>query len=386
MDRVEPAPRERFVDPDRVEKIRTRLRTSDIDGLLGLSPANSYYLSGAYFGFYQRPLAGVVTAETAGLVCSTIREATVRRTSWCDWGVLYGDTDDPFDALLEGIRRADVDTLGVDMSDSKWGTVSTLEREADVTLLDRSELFASLRARKTDWELDKIRRAGDLADAGIEAFVERAETGMTEVELASEMETAYLDAYRERHPEFDLGNASDGSQYSFTNVLAGGNAFSAGKLSTSREIGDGDCVMSIAIPALQGYHCENERALVVGDPSDAVISAMETHVDLRRAVIDYIGPDRAVAEVDSYAYDLFGERGYELEHRTGHGLGISFHEEPSLNRRKSGHLDPGMVVTVEPGVYLPEEDAVIRHSDTVVVTDDGAERLTSTDDGVLMAG
>jgi len=384
MDHIEPTPQRRFIDEDRIEKIRDAIADAAVDGLLGITPSNSYYLSGAYFGFYQRPVGGLVTSDTSGITCSNIREETVRRTSWCDRGILYGDVEGPFDALIDLIESADVDTLGVDMYDTKWGWINKLERETDVTLVDRSDLFTHLRARKTDWEIDKIRRAGKLADAGMEAFVDEAAVGTAEVELVQAMEAGYFDAYLENHPEFDLGNATDGSQYSFTNVLTGDNAFSAGKLSTSRTVADGECIMSIAIPALQGYHCENERALIVGEPDDAVVSAMETHVELRREIIDFLGPDKTAAEVDQFAYDRFKSKGIELKHRTGHGLGITFHEAPGLNRRKSIDLDPGMVVTVEPGVYMPDKGAVIRHSDSVVITDTGAERLTNTDDGVLI--
>jgi len=384
MDHIEPTPESRFIDDARIKKVRSAIRTADIDGLLGITPSNSYYLSGAYFGFYQRPVCGLITEHMSGIVCSNIREETVRRTSWCDRGILYNDVEAPFDVLIDLIGAADIDTLGVDMYDTKWGWISKLERKTDVTLVDRTDLFTQLRSQKTEWEIDKIRRTGDLADAGMEAFVDEAETGMAEIELVQTMEKAYFDEYLDNHSGFDLGNAIDGSQYSFTNVLTGDNAFSAGKLATSRTIADGECVMSIAIPALQGYHCENERALIIGEPSDAVVSAMETHVDLRREIIEYLGPDKTAAEVDEFAYDRFKSHGIELKHRTGHGLGIAFHEAPGLNRSKSIELKPGMVVTVEPGVYMPNERAVIRHSDSIVITETGAERLTNTDDGVLI--
>lgn len=387
MREIIPDPEPRFVDEDRLPRIRARLASMDVDGLLAFSPANSYYLAGGYAGMYSRPVVALVSAETSLLVGPEIERTKITRTAWTDRALVYEDTDDPFDVLSAALEDADVGALGYDAAEARPGWVSRLEASTDATLEDATDAFLELRAVKTDWEIEMIRRARRLATAGIEAFLEGVRSGVSELEVVADVQRAYYETYLEEYPEYEIGTANELGQYGFASVLSGERGLEPHSLSSSRPIEDGESVVGIALPSLQGYVCEEERTVLVGDVPSRIEEAMETLVEVRAEAMDAVAAGVGTHEVDELAAGALRDAGYggEIVHRTGHGEGITIHEGPALNARKPATLEPGMVISVEPGLYFEDEGIALRHSDTLVVTEGGAERLTPSPDGVLRA-
>lgn len=381
-----PDPDDRFVDPDRLDRIRDAIAGTDLDGLIAFSPANSYYLSGTYAGMYSRPVAGLVTETTSAFVGPYLERRKAERTAWVDRGVVYEDADDPFAVLADVVADADVDRLGYDAASAQPGWVEALDGRIDADLADATDLLLDLRKVKTDWEIDLMRRASDLATAGMEAYLDAVRSGVPEIEVVDAVQDAYYDTYLDEHPEYDIGTANELGQYGFASVLAGDHALEPHSISSAREIETGESVVGIALPSIQGYVCEEERTVLVGDVPDHIEEAMETLVDVREQAMEKMGPGVPTAEVDRVTGDRLREAGYgeNIVHRTGHGEGITIHEGPAMNAAApEGELRPGMVMSVEPGLYFEEEGIALRHSDTFVVTKSGAERLTDTPDGVL---
>ena len=379
MQDIAPEPAAAFVDDDRLDRIREHISETDYDGFIAFSPANSYYLSGCYAGMYSRPVVGLVTTEASVFVGPRLEQRKAERTAWTDRALLYEDSDDPFAVLAAAVPEG-VDSLGYDAGRAQPDWVRNLDSRIDAELVDASDQFLSLRIVKTDWELDKIRRAQDLATAGCEAMFRAVESGVTELEVVSEVQQAYYETYLEQHAEFDIGTANELGQYGFASVLSGPHGLEPHSLSSSRTIESGDSVVGIALPSIQGYVCEEERTFLVGDVDTEIVDAMEALVDIRERTIDRIGPGESVAEIDSWTHDQIATAGFDeyVQHRTGHGEGITIHEEPALNAQSAGELEPGMVISIEPGLYFHEKGNALRHSDTLIVTSDGAERITET--------
>lgn len=379
-----PDPETRFVDDDRLDRIRGHLSETDLDGLVAFSPANSYYLSGCYAGMYSRPVIGVVTESESAFVGPRLEQRKADRTAWTDEVLVYEDSDDPFDVLAAAVPES-ATTLGYDAAQAQPGWVDALATRIDAELVDASEEFLSLRIVKTDWELDKIRRAQDLATAGVEAMFGTVRSGTPEIESVAAVQNAYYDTYLDEHSEFDIGTANELGQYGFASVLSGPHALEPHSLSSSRRIAEGDSVVGIALPSIQGYICEEERTFLVGDVDEEVEAGMEALATIREETIDRVGPGESVAEIDAWTFGRIEDAGFGeyVQHRTGHGEGITIHEEPALNAQKDGELEPGMVISIEPGLYFHEKGNALRHSDTLIITDDGAERITNTDAGVL---
>lgn len=380
-----PDPKPRFVDPDRLDRIRESIAGSELDGYIAFSPENSYYLSGTYAGMYSRPVAGLVTAEESVFFGPYLERRKAERTAWTDRGLVYEDADDPFAELAAVVDDTSATRLGYDAAEAPPGWVDALAAETDASLVDATDELLALRAVKTDWELDLMRKASDLATAGTEAYLDAVGEGVPELEVVRAVQDAYYDAYLEHHPEYDIGTANELGQYGFASVLAGDHALEPHSISSSREIASGDSVVGIALPSIQGYICEEERTVLVGDVSERVESAMETLVEVRERAMEMMGPGVPTAEVDHKTADALREAGYgdNIIHRTGHGEGITIHEGPAMNAASpEGELEPGMVMSVEPGLYFEDEGAALRHSDTFVITESGAERLTDTPAGV----
>jgi Xaa-Pro aminopeptidase len=143
------------------------------------------------------------------------------------------------------------------------------------------------------------------------------------------------------------------------------------------EFAAGDLLVTETGAPVWGYNAELERGLVIGEPSDTVKWMFEHVVNAQQAAFDAIRPGATCADVDAAVMRYFEQREllpYWRQH-TGHGIGLRNHEAPFLDVGDHTRLEPGMVFTIEPGVY-DEEVGGLRHSDTVVVTDDGIEILT----------
>ncbi|MFB6298757.1 MAG: M24 family metallopeptidase [Halobacteriales archaeon] len=386
MRELAPSPADRFVDPDRFDRIRTALTESNLDGLVGLSPANSYYLTGVYAGMYSRPVVGVVTDRTSAFGGPRLEARKAERTGWVDRAVVYEDADDPFD-VLASIIPDNVDRIGYDQAYARPGWIDELDARLDVAFVDATDTFLDCRMIKTEWELEMMRRTADLAGAGIEAYTDAVAAGRPELDVVDAIQDAFYETYLDQHPEYDIGTANELGQYGFASVLSGGHALEPHSISSAKPIEDGETVVGIALPSLQGYVCEEERTVLVGDVDADIVEAMETLVRVRRETMDLLEAGRGTDEIDDWTATELRDAGYgeHIIHRTGHGEGITIHEGPALNARESGQLEPGMVISVEPGLYFPDRDVALRHSDTFIITDTGAERLTHTDDGVRRA-
>lgn len=385
MRELNPTPESQFVDDDRLSKIRETIGQTEVDGLIALSPANSYYLTGCYAGMYSRPVIGLVTQETSVFVGPALEARKANRTAWTDQAMLYEDADEPFDILANAVRDLDITSLGVDRAVAQTGWLDQLDSLTTISFADMTDAFQSLRMIKTDWELEMTRRAADLAGAGIDAYLEAIAIDTPELSVVNAIQDAYYEAYLEQYPSYDIGTANELGQYGFASVLAGAHALEPHSISSARRIENGDSIVGIALPSLQGYVCEEERTVLAGDVSEKVYRAMETLVDVRRETIERVEPGVGVDEIDAWTAQQLKDAGYEsnLIHRTGHGEGITIHEGPALNARESGILEPGMVVSIEPGLYFPDRGTGLRHSDTLIITETGSERLTHSNDGVI---
>jgi Xaa-Pro aminopeptidase len=385
MREFSPDPKPRFVDPDRLDRIRRSIDGSSLDGYIAFSPENSYYLSGTYAGMYSRPVAGLVTSEESLFFGPYLERRKAARTAWTDRGLVFEDQDDPFELLGDAVNDTGATTLGYDAAEAPPGWVDALDAATDAELVDATDRLLTLRATKTDWEIDLMRKASDLATAGMEAYLERVGSGVPEIEVVRAIQDAYYDTYLDHHPEYDIGTANELGQYGFASVLSGDHALEPHSLSSARPIADGEAVVGIALPSIQGYVCEEERTVLVGDVPSHIESAMETLVDVREQAMEKMGPGVPTADVDKETGDALRAAGYgeNIIHRTGHGEGITIHEGPAMNASSpGGALEPGMVMSVEPGLYFEDDDVALRHSDTFVITESGAERLTDTPAGV----
>jgi len=139
----------------------------------------------------------------------------------------------------------------------------------------------------------------------------------------------------------------------------------------------GDVLVSGAGANIDGYRSELERTMIVGEPTPEQERAFAAMLALQTRAIEVMAPGVPAAEIELATVRLAEELGFadNLRHHAGHSIGLEGHEAPFLDRGDDAVLEPGMVFTVEPGVYIKELGG-FRHSDTVVITPDGRRVMT----------
>jgi Xaa-Pro aminopeptidase len=233
-------------------------------------------------------------------------------------------------------------------------------------------------ARKSENEIALIRESGRWCAHAHRLLQEYTRPGVTEAEVslrvAHESTLALLD---------DLGESFGGQLGSADGVKAGyrgqiGLRSSwAHAIAHNIEFQPGDVLVSETGAPVWGYNAELERALVIGPPSDEVRRLFEHTVAAQQVAFDALRPGVTCADVDTAVLRYFEEHEllpYWRQH-TGHAIGLRNHEAPFLDVGDPTPVEPGMVFTIEPGLYDPGVGG-FRHSDTVVVTEDGIDVLT----------
>ncbi|ELY87134.1 M24 family metallopeptidase [Natrinema altunense] len=296
----------------------------------------------------------------------------------------WTDADDPLEevaTVLEGYRLGGSDPATVLVDDRLWATFTQDLRELcpDAEFGLASTVLEPLRIRKDDVELDALRRAGAIADRVSLEIRDRGDdlVGTTESELAAEIDRL-LAAHGGEEPAFE------------TIVAAGPNGARPHHHSGSRPIEAGDPIVldfgAFVAADLEGgtgrYPGDQTRTIVVGDPPATYEHVHDTVREAQEAAIDAVEPGVEAGAIDRAARSVIEAAGYgdAFVHRTGHGVGLEVHEPPYIVAGNDRELEPGMVFSVEPGIYLDGQFGV-RIEDLVVVTDDGAERLNDTPRG-----
>ena len=227
-------------------------------------------------------------------------------------------------------------------------------------------MVEELRMIKSAAELDLIRRSVELNSRAFELAVHRVRPGMTERDLAAEIE------YRMRR----LG----AEKPAFETIVAGGRRSALPHAEpTAARLRHGDLVVVDMGAFCDGYASDMTRMLFLGTPGARVKRIYRAVLEAQLAGIDAVRAGVAAFQVDAAVRRVLRAHGLDraFVHSTGHGLGLEIHEPPRLGKRDKTILQPGMAVTIEPGVYL-EDFGGIRIEDTVEVTESGCKILTPT--------
>ena len=241
--------------------------------------------------------------------------------------------------------------------------------------------FADLYLRKTPDEIQAIRLANGVANVGLQAFFENLQPGIAEAEVAAAVESA---VYRQ------IGRDGIFHSRGWAMVQSGPNSADAGRFnrSTGRRLENGDLVLIELATCVNGYWSDLTRTAAVGSPKPAVSEILALVSDAQQAAINGIRPGVSAADVDSFARNKIAAQGLSsfFTHHTGHHVGFRYHDPGFMIRPgESARLEPGMVITIEPGVYVPERGGGARIEDNVLVTDSGHEVLSRMD-GSQQAG
>jgi len=242
----------------------------------------------------------------------------------------------------------------------------------DAEFVPCSRALMEMRAVKSDGEIELIARAEEIGSMAFSHVMEILRPGMTELAAAAEIE-GFMKKCGAEKLSFDTIVGSG-----FRSALPHGMA-------SEKELQPGDLVVMDFGCVYHGYCSDMTRTAVVGEPSDKQREIYDIVLEAQESAIRMIKPGVCCRDVDGTARTIIEEAGYGeyFGHGLGHSVGLYIHEEPRFSRMDNTILKPGMVVTVEPGIYLPG-DGGVRIEDLIVVTEDGCRNLTSADKSFLV--
>jgi len=224
-----------------------------------------------------------------------------------------------------------------------------------------------IRLCKSPEEIDCIRKAQGIAEQAFDYILGMIKPGMTEREIALELDYAML-----------RGGAR---ALSFETIaVAGENGSKPHGVPGERKLQAGDLLTLDFGAVVDGWHSDMTRTVAVGEPGEERRKIYGIVLEAQRSALAMLGPGAACKDIDKAARDVIEAAGYgeHFRHGTGHGVGLEIHEAPTLSRRSKDVLEPGMVVTVEPGIYLPGNCGV-RIEDMALITETGYENLTKAE-------
>ncbi|WP_256402938.1 aminopeptidase P family protein [Halorubrum salinum] len=356
-----------------------RLREVDAEGLICFPSRNLRYLTGFTAEPDERHLFLVVPAtdhprDDPVLFVPALYGSQVRSETTVADVRTWADGDDPATAVRDLLAECGLREGRLLVDDTMWATFTQDLRAVapDATWGLASEALAPLRARKDETELAAMRAAAAAADAAVDDLraLGADAVGMTEAELADRI--------------VDRMEAHGGRGTAFEPIVgAGPNGAKPHHGHGDREIAAGEPVVCDFGTRVDGYPSDQTRTLVFGgDPPAAYAEVHEVVREAQAAAVDAVEPGVPAEAVDRAARAVVENAGYgdAFVHRTGHGVGLDVHEEPYIVAGNDRRLEPGMVFSVEPGIYLDGRFGC-RIEDLVVVTEEGCERLNDTDRG-----
>jgi Xaa-Pro aminopeptidase len=284
-------------------------------------------------------------------------------------GELQGAGFERYKKKLEGIARRlralRVKRLGFEGSALTWETYQSLKSHLPrMTLVPLTAEIWDLRACKEPAEVEKVRQAIRIASESFADAVPRLKPGVREKTAGD-----FLEFRMKRRG----GEAS-----SFPIIVASGPraALPHGKASAKR-MEKGETVVVDFGVRHEGYHSDETKTIILGKPDGKQKKIYELVRKAQDKAIKAIRPGISVRAIDRAAREVISRAGYGpfFGHGTGHGIGLAVHEAPTVSPRGKGVVEPGMIFSVEPGVYLPGWGGV-RLEDLVLVTDRGCEVLT----------
>lgn len=380
---------------ERINRVRKGMAENKIDVLICRLPENILFLSGywpmsgnAYLIF---PLEGKPICISPSCFKKEVeKELCEAEPVYYSFGVV--DSGNPHDEVAKIIRDTSRGknwrSVGIEndfeLIAPPWNAAepvvpadSTRNMLADVfkesSFLGITPFLNLQRARKTPYEVEKLRRANEIATIGLKTFADKVAPGKSGIDLVAEVEkqimlrgTGYNQAMRVR---------------AFAQVATGAAETAIGHrpniISTTRKLEKGDLALLELAVVVDGYWADRTQVRVAGKPDSQQKEIFEIVKSAQDAAISRIKAGQRAGAIDRAAREYIAKKGYEKQfvHITGHGIGFRYHEPiPIIRPDNNLILEKGMVTTIEPGIYFSEMGG-IRLEDDIVLTEEGFEVL-----------
>lgn len=346
---------------DRIQSVQQILEAKE--ALLIMSPVNRKYFT----GFSASAGTLLITKNSADFIIDfryyENAEKTIKSCNVVLCDRLYAQLNEYLKKY--GITSIYIETSYMDLSQYK--ALQSNLSSYNISIDDKLDQFIlNLRSIKSPEELNSIKVAQKITDDTFSYIVNHITAGRTEREIMLDMEF-----YLRR-----MG--SEGVSFDFI-VVSGKNSSMPHGVPTDKKIENGDFITMDFGAVINGYRSDMTRTVALGNVNDEQRKVYETVLEAQKRAFEVIAPGVPCIEVDRAARNYIAESGFDgcFGHGLGHSIGLEVHESPCFNTRDETPLKPGMILSVEPGIYLPEKFGV-RIEDLVYITEDGFENLTAS--------
>lgn len=346
---------------DNVEKLtrlREKMEQNDVDGLLITNDQNRRYMTG-FTG-----TAGVILVSLDQAVFITDFRYTVQAKEQVTGYELVEHKGPIHQEVANQVEQLGIKRLGFEKNHMTYSTFEVYQQVLSSEFIPIDGLVEQLRMYKTESEIAILKDAAQIADAAFDYIQTIIKPGVKEIDVSNELEF-FMRKQGAVSSSFDII------------VASGYRAALPHGVASDKEIQTGELVTLDFGALYKGYCSDMTRTLAVGPISDELNTIYHTVLEAQKRGMDGLKAGITGKEADALTRDYIKEQGYGeyFGHSTGHGLGMDVHEAPSLSFRNDHPLEPGTVVTVEPGIYVPNIGGC-RIEDDAVVTENGNERLT----------
>lgn len=350
---------------NRLQNLRTSLEINKIDALLITDAANKKYIS----GFSGSSALLYISKDQAALI--TDFRYIEQATNQCpEFEIINQGSEGLIGTAMKIAQTDNAKYIGFESAHTNYSTYKQLSGFNQFELVPTENIIEEFRKIKDKEELDKMRKAesiGDLAFSKIVSLINlEYKNGLTENDIALELER--------------IMRKNGASGTSFGSIVAAGAKSSLCHAVPGNELlSQGGFVVLDFGCIYEGYCSDMTRTLFIGEPSEKHLEIYHTVLKAQLAALEGIKPGMKGKEVDKIARDIITDAGYGeyFGHGLGHSAGLEVHENPRFSATEEGIIKPGMVLTVEPGIYVPGLGGV-RIEDMVVVTESGIENFTKS--------
>jgi len=351
----------------KLDKLREGFQGCDIDGILITSDYNRRYISN-----FTGTAGVVLISEDKALFITDFRYVE-QASKQAEGFTIVQHKGLIHEEIASQVKQLGIKKLGFEQDYVTYSSFQTYQKEIQAQLVPVTNLIENLRLIKTESEIKILKEAADIADAAFKHILDYIKPGLTELEVSNEL-------------EFFMRKCGATSS-SFNTIVASGtrSALPHG-VASDKVIEKGDFVTLDYGALYKGYVSDITRTVAVGQPSEKLKEIYNIVLESQLLSIEKIKPGMTGIEADAIARDYITSHGYGeyFGHSLGHGIGLEVHEGPALSVRSDIVLKPGMVVTVEPGIYVPGLGGV-RIEDDTLITDNSNETIThSTKDLIIL--
>ncbi|WP_026576159.1 M24 family metallopeptidase [Bacillus sp. UNC438CL73TsuS30] len=346
----------------RIEKVQRLLNEENIEAVIVTSPSNFFYLSGTWLDSHERLQAIVIPklGKPAMIVHEMSKEEITGDGLFKNY--FWKDGDPSLELLAKVLP--DNGTVSVDNLWPSSNLIQLMKLKKQLTFVEGTKVIGKARLVKDEQEIELLEKSGAVADEVLQQVIDFIKPGLTEKQVADELKRLFA--------------LKQVDQLSFNPIVgAGKNGAIPHHQSDDTLIAAGDMVV-IDMGGIKDHYCSDmtRTVLVGGQATEEMQKVYEIVKQAQEEAVKAVRPSVPLKEIDGVARGIISEAGYgdHFTHRTGHGLGIEVHEEPFVTSDNNQLLEEGMVISIEPGIYLNGKFGV-RIEDIVVVTADGCKRL-----------